>query len=425
LTDDRAVTESGVDTSTPVVVLQLAADNYPHGRLGVLRTLGRMGATVSLVQRDRLGLARFSRYCDGCAVHDPTSAAPGETMELLASIGSSAAKRPVLMATDDVGTLFVEDNAAALGEHFCFPDQPKGLARTLANKRELYLMCVDQGVDAPDTVFPRSREEVEGLAATTTYPVVVKSMDPVLLSQRPEASSVTIVVDSDELLRAYEVMESPEEPNLMFQQYIPGGPLWSWIFNGYLDARSECLFGRTGRKVRQDPPGTGAASLAETAPNEEVDTAARRFLKGIGYQGIVDMGFRFDERDGRYKLFDVNPRIGASFRTFVGADGMDVARALYLDLTGQPVPRSPSFSHRRWLNEPSDVSAGLAYRREGALSLRQWISSLRGVEEAAWLARDDPLPFGAMVARFVARRARRAATAWWRRPGAEAPEGRG
>lgn len=411
---------AGVDTGTPVVVLQLAADNYPHGRLGVVRSLGRIGVRVILVQRDRLGLARFSRYCDECRVHDPGKARSGDTLEVLASISANEEVRPILIATDDVGTLFVEDNAVALREHFTFPEQPKGLARSLANKRELYLMCVHLGVDAPETAFPTSREEVEELARTTAYPVVIKSMDPVLLSRRPEAHSVTIVADAAGLLSAYEAMESPDEPNLMFQQYIPGGPLWSWIFNGYLDESSECRFGMTGRKIRQDPPGTGAASLAETAPNEVVASAARSFLKGIGYQGIVDMGFRFDERDRRYKLFDVNPRIGASFRTFVDGSGMDVARALYLDMTGQAVPVSPGAPGRRWLNEPSDVSAALAYRRRGELTGRGWISSLKGVTETAWLARDDPAPFGVMAARFAGRRARRGASALlgatrWRR----------
>ena len=34
----------------------------------------------------------------------------------------------------------------------------------------------------------------------------------------------------------------------------------------------------------------------------------------------------------------MNPRIGCTFRLFAATNGMDVARALYLDLTGQPVP---------------------------------------------------------------------------------------
>ena len=58
-------------------------------------------------------------------------------------------------------------------------------------------------------------------------------------------------------------------------------------------------------------------------------------MKAIGYQGILDIGYRYDRRDGQYKVLDVNPRIGCTFRLFAATNGMDVARALYLDMTGQ------------------------------------------------------------------------------------------
>ena len=35
-------------------------------------------------------------------------------------------------------------------------------------------------------------------------------------------------------------------------------------------------------------------------------------------------------------------RLGQTFRLFVGENGLDVLRALYLDLTGQPVPDDPA-----------------------------------------------------------------------------------
>ena len=39
--------------------------------------------------------------------------------------------------------------------------------------------------------------------------------------------------------------------------------------------------------------------------------------------------------------------------------------------------------------------AGISYR-DGELRPRDWLTSLRGVEEAAWFSWDDPVPFGAM-----------------------------
>jgi hypothetical protein len=39
--------------------------------------------------------------------------------------------------------------------------------------------------------------------------------------------------------------------------------------------------------------------------------------------------------------------------------------------------------------------------------VREWLRSLRGVREAAWFARDDPLPFAVMCLEFAAHLTRR------------------
>jgi predicted ATP-grasp superfamily ATP-dependent carboligase len=177
------------------------------------------------------------------------------------------------------------------------------------------------------------------------------------------------------------------------------------MFDGYFDRSSDCLFGVTGRKLRQYPVHTGATSLGlceENAPTRELTC---RFMKAIGYRGILDIGFRFDARDGSYRLLDPNPRIGQTFRLFVSREGWDVARLLYLDLTGQTLPAATPVDGRKWIVEDWDLESSLDYRREGILTLAEWIRSLRGIEEGAWWAADDQAPFW-RVARSVLRRAR-------------------
>src|SRR5208283_6120920 len=126
----------------------------------------------------------------------------------------------------------------------------------------------------------------------------------------------------------------------MFQEYIPGGDDSVWMFNGYFNENSDCLFAITGKKIRQAPVYIGYTSLGICLKNEVVDETTRRFTKEISYRGILDIEYRYDARDKQYKVLDINRRIGSTFRLFVSQDGLDVARAAYLDLTGQPVPSS-------------------------------------------------------------------------------------
>lgn len=155
------------------------------------------------------------------------------------------------------------------------------------------------------------------------------------------------------------------------------------------------------------PPERGFTTLGVCVGNEAVVQATRDLAKAIGYRGIIDIGWRFDARDGSYKMLDLNPRLGATFRLFVGADGLDVVRALHLDLTGRPIPSDRAVEGRKWMTELYDARTSLILARRGELSAAGWMRSLSGVAETAWLAADDPLPAASLSLRVAGRLARR------------------
>ena len=77
---------------------------------------------------------------------------------------------------------------------------------------------------------------------------------------------------------------------------------------------------------------------------------------------------------------------------------MDVARALYLDVTGQTIqPSSPRYG-RKWMVEDCDLVSSIRYYRNGELTVKDWLRSFRGVQETAFLSLRDPLP---AIAAFV------------------------
>ncbi len=124
-----------------------------------------------------------------------------------------------------------------------------------------------------------------------------------------------------------------------------------------------------------------------------MESMSINFLRAVGYKGVVDIDYRYDHRDGQYKILDVNPRVGGSFRLFVGKGGVDVVRALYLGMTGQKVPNDTQIEGRKWVEEEGDLLFWPKYCRDGLLSFGEWIKSFRGVREGAWFAIDDPYPF--------------------------------
>jgi D-aspartate ligase len=381
-----------VNTTTPIVILGLAPGIFHHGALGIARSAGRLGVPVYRVSRERRAPAALSRYSRGWRALGEDAAA-AEILEALREL-SREVGRAILIPIDDAASVFVDERADELDGLFAFPRQPRGLAAALASKRQMYELCLEHDIPAPLSVFPDSEADVSAYAERTAFPVVLKCINS---ADAPEsAPHVAIVDDHEELIETYRLMQTPGLSNVMLQDYIPGGPETVWMFNGYFDADSERKVGFTGKKIRQSPPYTGITTLGVCLPNDAVEQATVRLMKAVGYRGILDIGYRYDVRDGQYKLLDVNPRIGGTFRLFVGDNDLDVLRALYLDLTGQEIPLTAQRDGRRWVVQPWDLLSAIRYRRRGDITLGAWARSFRGVREEAWFARDDPLPFLAL-----------------------------
>ncbi len=351
-----------------------------------------MGIPVYGIHSDHRSPTARSRYWKRNFFWDLSKAHPEESIEWFHRIARKIGTKPILISTDDMSCLFVEDNAEALRQEYLFPKQPTGLARTLANKKQLYFLCKEKSIITPETLFPQSRDDVIEFIKRAKFPVMLKGIDTVALQHRVGIRMV-IAEEAGTLLNCYDRMESSSSPSLMLQEYIAGSAEDVWMFNGYFNDESDCLFGITGRKLRQYPAYTGMTSLGICERNETVLKLSKNFMKSIGYRGILDIGYKHNAHNGKYYLLDPNPRLGCSFRLFVDSIGMDVVRALYRDMTGQPVEVGDLKEGRKWLVEPFDIVSTIRYWRDGNMGFREWIRSFRGVEEAQWFARDDMLPF--------------------------------
>jgi D-aspartate ligase len=380
-----------MDTSVPVVVLNL----FTHCGVTAVRSLGRLGVDVSCVHGDPRAPSLRSRYAQHRMIWDIETETDEDSVQQLVDLAGAFADKPLLIPTEDHSCLFVDANSDELGEAYRFPSRPPGLARSLSNKESMYRLCREHRIPTPAVFVPESIDDARTFAVGADFPVMVKALDTRHFSAIPGAGKV-VAKTADELIQAYSRLTDDSTRSVLFQEYIPGDASTVWMFNGYFNASSECLFGITGKKLRQYPPYIGQTSLGLCVRNDRVDETVLSLMKAVGYTGILDIGLRYDARDDQYKVLDVNPRVGSAFRLFVGDNGMDVVRALYLDMTGQDVPPAKARSGRKWVVENYDLAASAKYLRDGALRVPDWVRSFRGVEEAAWFARDDISPWAAM-----------------------------
>ena len=382
-----------LDRSVAVLIVKIGRYPLHHGGLGAIRTLGRLGVPVHAITEDRFTPAALSRYLHRRFVW-PTNGTedPAGLVEGLLEIGRRIGGRVIALPTDDEAAVLLAEHRDALTEQFVLPKVPPDLPRRLADKLTLYKLCLANGVPAAVSAKPGSLEELLRVAEEIGYPVVLKNAEPWARLRAPAVAGTTVVASEPEmrsLAGAWSAM-----PQVLVQEYLPDRHgAQDWIAQAYCDTASDSIVAFSGVKVRSWPPHAGVTTRAYATANEELVESTTLLCRDIGYSGIIDLDWRFDPMDGRYKLLDFNPRVGAQFRLFETDAGIDVVRALHLDLSGRPVPPGRQVDGRSLRVENLDLPAAWAYGRQ---SWRRPPGVPRGVTELAWAATDDLLP--AMVA---------------------------
>lgn len=362
----------------PAVLLRLDRNPFHHGTLGAVRSLGRKGVEVHAVVEAGGGPMARSRYLR--AVHrgpdggsgglDPD--APEALLECLAGVSERIGRPAVLVAMDDLSAIAVARIAPRLGERFRIPHQPDGLPARVADKAELSRLCARWDIPHPETVIPASGAEAAEAAWGLGLPTVAKWSRPWLLPAGSGLRSTTLVHSAAEARRLYERSEEAG-CRLLLQRFLPAGPDTDWFFHGAFTRGGHPLLAGSGRKELAWPVRTGLTAVGRWLPDPAVEEAGLRIAERLGYQGILDLDFRRDER-GCFRLVDFNPRPGAQFRLFTDAAGLDVVQAMYLDLTGQRVPEPVPWPGRVFVAENYALLAAvrgrqLPFRREPSARL--------------------------------------------------------
>lgn len=392
----RSGARLAVDRSVPGLIVKIGSYPLHHGGVGAIRTLGRLGVPMYAVTEDRWTPAAASRYLRGRFVWPTTGREEPERLVAgLLRIGRRIGRPTLLIPTDEEAAVLTAEHAEALAGSFLFPRPAPGLPRRLASKQGLHELCTAHGVPSPAAVFPGSYADIEAYAGRARFPVVAKNREAFVRRARPAVTGTTRIAGPEQLLDL--ARDWGPRPGVILQEYLPREHAEDWVVHGCFAADGAPLALFTGVKVRSWPPHAGMTACAHVADNPELARMSARFIRRIGFTGIADLDWRFDRRDGRYKLLDFNPRMGAQFRLFENTAGVDVVRAQHLALTGRAVPEGAQRTGHRFVVENVDLPARWAYRRSGRRPPH--VPAPAAGTELAWFAGDDPLPFLTMLAR--------------------------
>ncbi|MGW6565539.1 carboxylate--amine ligase [Streptomyces sp. NPDC054975] len=385
------------DTRVPAVLVRLDRNPFHHGTLGAARSLGRAGVPVHVVLESPTSPAARSRYVRSAHTRPAPlspSALPAALADLLLRLATDLGAPALLVPLDDLGALALAEHRAELTGRYLLPDQSADRLAGVADKARLAETCRALALPHPPTELPRSAEEAAAMAWALGLPVVAKWSRPWLLPPGSGLRSTSLVRSLPEVRALY--ARTPEAGSrLLLQRLLPPGRDLDWFFHGYVDSAGRCVAGATGRKERAWPDGAGLTAVGRWTANPVVERMAGELLSALGHRGVCDLDFRLDPATGAYHLLDFNPRPGAQFRLFADPAGLDVVRAMHLDLTGRPIPaHSPTYGRRFVVENYAALSVLTSPGRRGK-------EGPRGRTETAWFAADDLAPALAMAGAWI------------------------
>jgi D-aspartate ligase len=358
-----------------------------HGSLAVARSLGRKGIPVWFVTHDH-PIASYSRFVLRRGAW-PGPDAKGAAQWLLDFAAHHRLDRWVLFPGGDAEARLVAQRHDVLSEAFVLTTPPWPVARFALDKRLTHQHADAVGVYSPWSYFPIDGNDIAQFACS--FPAILK---PTAHAGRNRFTTAKAwrVNDRAALLARYdEAVALVGRDAIMVQEFIPGGGEAQFSYAGVWD-HGKPVASLVARRTRQYPVDFGFTStFVETVEQPDVEAQAFRFLADLRFSGLVEIEFKFDARDGRIKLLDVNPRAW----TWIGlgaAAAVDFPSIAYALATGETVLRLRGQAGFAWAHVSRDVVSAARSMIAGSLAPPDYLRSLRGPTTFAAFAVDDPWP---------------------------------
>ena len=356
--------------------------------LTVVRSLGRKQVPVWVVAEEQ-AIAGTSRYARRTLRSPNLGNEAAEIAHLLDLARRNNLSRWTLFPTTDEHAALIARNQRELSTIFQIVTSPWEKLRCAYDKRLTYRRARKIGVDQPRTWYPANRQELARL--DLEYPVILKPAIKAAVNRFTEEKCWK-VRDRVELLARYDEATALIDRTLVVvQEIIPGGGEHQFSY-GALCIDGQPLASLVAQRRRQYPIEFGrSSSYVETVEQPEIEAAARPLLSAINYHGLIEIEFKRDPRDRKYKVLDLNPRIWG-WNSIAARAGVDFPYLFWRLSQQRPLPELKGMAGVKWMRMVTDVPAAITEMRSGRLSPTSYLRSFRGPLEPAIYALDDPMP---------------------------------
>lgn len=358
--------------------------------LGLCRNLGENGINVFCVD-DRKNETAFSRFCAGFFAIPGIEGSPNILKSFLAELDEKVERVAVVFPASDLFCLSLVELLGEISGKYVFLANKQSVD-TLVNKEKFYSSLMRAELPHPETFFPLE-DDLSEIERDLDYPVLVK---PAVSQAFSRVFNVKCFVAEDRReLEEYLRLSSEHRISVMVQQIVPGPPTNVYGIAGYVDRNSEPKGVFVYRRIRDWPHGCGCNSLIESIPVSAVEPIKEvtfDYLTCLRYTGLFEAEFKKDERNGDFKLIEINSRSWWQNR-FATVCGSNLALMAYLDAMGKSISYKETYrTGIKWIYSLNDFQSAMTLLQSGNLTFLEWLSSYKSLRDYAYFAANDPLP---------------------------------
>jgi predicted ATP-grasp superfamily ATP-dependent carboligase len=356
--------------------------------LTIARSLGRQGVPVWVTTQPNIKLASYSRYALR-TLPWPGGECETQVEYLLELAARYNLDQWVLFPTSDETAALLSKFHTALSSRYRVSTPAWEVLRWAHDKRLTYRLAAQEQVDHPLTAYPTTEADLK--TAACSFPAILKPAAHAA-ANRFTADKAWPVANREQLLSRYrEACELIPPELILVQELIPGGGESQFSYAA-LCRDGQPIASLTARRTRQYPIDFGySSSFVETLDVPEIVALSKRLLSAIRYNGLVELEYKFDARNCRYKLLDINPRLW-TWSPLGKRAGIDFPYLLWQMMLNRYVAEHTGRTGVRWMRVSTDFPAAIHEILRGRLSLGAYLRSFRSPIQFALMAADDPLP---------------------------------
>lgn len=307
--------------------------------LNLMRDLLAHGVRAVAVDYDLTHQGFQSVYGKTYHCPNPDFAGP-EWLEFMKKLSDELGQKPVFIPAADVFIMALGRYARELTGHYLNFPQAAQLQAELSSKETQYALCAEHGFPCPRLFYVKTRADLNRFLSGARFPCLIKPLSPrewdALPAGNPaHGNKIVIAQTAEELARVYDAV-APYRPEAVAQEVIAGLGDQKRVYISAFGEGGRLLGHCLMKEFRPYPIYTGMPPVVQPVEDEGLLELCANFLRKIGYRGICEYEFKLDERDGKPRLIEMNPRFSGTGDSAKYC-GVETGWLHYLDTIGYPV----------------------------------------------------------------------------------------